>query len=152
MSSPVATSHAASQPIHTVKAWWQAAPFAAVFVVFFLIPLALTLMVSFWNFNDYELIPGFTFRNYFSLFEGCTHLTDNGDICVTLKTYLSTLKFCLLVWGITLLIGFSVALLIAGVGFVDKLKLPRGLVIRWFTLLAIAHVVLWSLGRYMSAQ
>lgn len=50
------------------------------------------------------------------------------------------------------LIGFFAALLIAGVGFVEKLKLPRGLVFRWFTLLAIAHVVLWSLGRYMSSH
>jgi putative spermidine/putrescine transport system permease protein len=47
----------------TVPAWWQAGPFAAVFVVFFLVPLALTLMVSFWNFNEYELLPGFTLKN-----------------------------------------------------------------------------------------
>jgi putative spermidine/putrescine transport system permease protein len=97
----------------TLPAWWQAAPFTLVFVLFFLIPLALILMVSFWNFNEYELLPGFTFKNYFSIFEGCTELTDNGDICVTLKTYISTLKFCVLVWLITLLIGFSVAYFLA---------------------------------------
>ena len=97
----------------TIPAWWQAAPFTLVFVLFFLIPLSLILMVSFWNFNEYELLPGFTFKNYFSIFEGCTELTDNGDICVTLKTYISTLKFCLLVWLITLLIGFSVAYFLA---------------------------------------
>src|SRR5207342_777105 len=44
---------------------------------------------------------------------GCSHLTDNGDYCVTLSTYISTLKFCLLVWGITLLLGFSVAYFLA---------------------------------------
>ena len=97
----------------TVPAWWQAAPFTLVFVLFFLIPLMLIAMVSFWNFNEYELLPGFTFKNYFSIFEGCTELTDNGDICVTLKTYISTLKFCLWVWLITLLIGFSVAYFLA---------------------------------------
>ncbi|MCR6477018.1 ABC transporter permease [Variovorax sp. ZS18.2.2] len=97
----------------TVKAWWQAAPFALVFLLFFLIPLALVAMVSLWNFNEYELIPAVTLRNYLSLFEGCSHLTDNGDLCVTLNTYLSTFKFCLLVWGITLLIGFSVAYFLA---------------------------------------
>lgn len=97
----------------TLPAWWQAAPFTLVFLLFFLIPLALILMVSFWNFNEYELLPGFTFKNYFSIFEGCTELTDNGDICVTLKTYISTLKFCFLVWLITLLIGFSVAYFLA---------------------------------------
>ncbi|MBX3654848.1 MAG: ABC transporter permease [Ramlibacter sp.] len=97
----------------TLPAWWQAAPFTAVFAVFFLVPLALVLMVSFWNFNEYELIPGFTLRNYLSIFEGCSHLTANGDLCVTLSTYLSTLKFCLLVWGITLVLGFAVAYFLA---------------------------------------
>ncbi|RZI65816.1 MAG: ABC transporter permease, partial [Variovorax sp.] len=105
--------HAASAPTHAVKAWWQALPFAAVFLLFFLIPLALIAMVSLWNFNEYELIPAVTLRNYLSLFEGCSQLTDNGDFCVTISTYISTLKFCLLVWGITLLIGFSVAYFLA---------------------------------------
>ena len=113
MSSSVASAHAATAPTHTVKAWWQALPFALVFVLFFLIPLALIAMVSLWNFNEYELIPAVTFRNYLSLFEGCSRLTDNGDLCVTLSTYISTLKFCLLVWAITLLIGFSVAYFLA---------------------------------------
>lgn len=97
----------------SVQAWWQAGPFTAVVVVFFLIPLALVLMVSFWNFNEYELLPGFTLRNYAAIFEGCTQWTDNGDVCVSLKTYLSTLKFCLWVWGITLLLGFAVAYFLA---------------------------------------
>lgn len=97
----------------TLSAWWQAGPFAAVFVVFFLIPLALTLMVSFWNFNDYELLPGFTFKNYLAIFEGCGSLNERGDLCVSLATYLSTLKFCVLVWGITLLLGFAVAYFLA---------------------------------------
>lgn len=113
MSTPIASSHAATAPVHAVKAWWQAAPFALVFLLFFLIPLALVAMVSLWNFNEYELIPGVTLRNYLSLFEGCSRLTDNGDLCVTLNTYLSTFKFCLLVWGITLVIGFSVAYFLA---------------------------------------
>ena len=98
---------------HGVRAWWQAAPLTAVFVVFFLIPLGLVLMVSFWDFNDYELLPGFTFKNYISIFEGCTGRTDNGDLCVTVSTYLSTLKFCLLVWAITLVLGFCVAYFLA---------------------------------------
>ncbi|MBJ2155416.1 ABC transporter permease [Variovorax sp. IB41] len=112
MSAP-ATRAAAADPLHTVKAWWQAAPFALVFLLFFLVPLALVAMASLWNFNEYELIPAVTLRNYLSLFEGCSHLTDNGDLCVTLNTYLSTFKFCVLVWGITLLVGFSVAYFLA---------------------------------------
>jgi len=113
VSAPTTSAHAPSPSVHAVKAWWQAAPFALVFLLFFLIPLALIAMVSLWNFNEYELIPAVTLRNYLSLFEGCSQLTDNGDFCVTLSTYISTLKFCLLVWGITLLIGFSVAYFLA---------------------------------------
>jgi len=113
VSAPSTSASVATAPIHAVKAWWQAAPFALVFLLFFLIPLALVAMVSLWNFNEYELIPAVTLRNYLSLFEGCSRLTDNGDLCVTLNTYLSTFKFCVLVWGITLLIGFSVAYFLA---------------------------------------
>ena len=113
MSVPATSSHAATASPHAVAAWWQAAPFSLVFLLFFLIPLGLIAMVSLWDFNQYELIPAVTLGNYASLFEGCSHLTDNGDLCVTLNTYLSTFKFCLLVWGITLLIGFSVAYFLA---------------------------------------
>jgi putative spermidine/putrescine transport system permease protein len=61
--------HATIAPLHS--AWWQAAPFTLVFVVFFLMPLALMLMVSFWDFNDYELIPASRSRTTVSIFEGC---------------------------------------------------------------------------------
>jgi putative spermidine/putrescine transport system permease protein len=96
-----------------VHPWLQAGPFAAVFVFFFLVPLALILAVSFWNFNDYELLPAFSLRNYVAIFDGCGRLNARGDLCVTLATYLSTLKFCLLVWGITLVLGFTVAYFLA---------------------------------------
>ena len=113
MSAPASSSHAVTASPHAVAAWWQAAPFSLVFLLFFLVPLGLIAMVSLWDFNQYELIPAVTLGNYASLFEGCSHLTDNGDLCVTLNTYLSTFKFCVLVWGITLLIGFSVAYFLA---------------------------------------
>ena len=113
MNSPASSGHAAPEPLHTIAAWWQAAPFALVFGLFFLLPIALVAMVSLWNFNEYELIPALTLRNYLSIFEGCSRLTDSGDLCVTLSTYLSTLKFCLLVWAITLVLGFSVAYFLA---------------------------------------
>ena len=93
-----------------LAAWWQAAPLTAVFVVFFVVPLLLILMVSFWNFNDYELIPDFTFKSYISVFKGCS---NTQELCVTFKTYLSTFKFSLLVWLITLVVGFTVAYFLA---------------------------------------
>ena len=117
MSASSAPSHgqrpSTSALAPAVHPWWQAAPLAAVFVVFFLVPLALVLMVSFWDFNEYELLPGFTWRNYFSIFEGCTQLTDNGDLCVSLSTYLSTLKFTLITWAVTLVLGFALAYFLA---------------------------------------
>ncbi len=33
--------------------------------------LALTLIVSFWEYNEYEIIPAFTLQNYADVFEGC---------------------------------------------------------------------------------
>jgi putative spermidine/putrescine transport system permease protein len=79
--------------------------------VFFLIPLALTVMVSFWDYNEYQILPAFTPRSYVEIFEGC--FDKLPDLCVTFKTYLSTAKFCLAVWLITLVIGFFVAYFLA---------------------------------------
>lgn len=94
----------------SIAAWWQAAPLTLVFVVFFLVPLALILMVSFWDFNEYELLPDFTIKHYLAIFEGCS---NTEDLCVTLRTYLSTFKFSFLVWLITLVIGFTVSYFLA---------------------------------------
>ncbi|MDD2845315.1 MAG: ABC transporter permease [Rhodoferax sp.] len=94
----------------SLSAWWQATPLTLVFVLFFLVPLALILMVSFWDFNEYELLPDFTFKQYLAIFEGCGN-TD--EMCVTFKTYLSTFKFSFLVWLITLVIGFTVSYFLA---------------------------------------
>lgn len=112
MSSSATPSHPVSvqPPVRSPAAWWQAAPLGAVFVLFFLVPLLLILMVSFWDFNEYELLPGFTFKNYISIFNGCG---NSAELCVTFKTYLSTFKFSVLVWLITLVIGFTVSYFLA---------------------------------------
>jgi putative spermidine/putrescine transport system permease protein len=94
-----------------VPAWLQVTPFAAVFMIFFLIPLGLTVMVSFWDYNEYQIIPAFTTRSYTEIFEGC--IDKLPELCVTFKTYLSTLKFCLVVWLITLVVGFFIAYFLA---------------------------------------
>ena len=82
-------------------------PMWLVFAVFFLLPLAVTVIVSFWEFTQYSIEPAFILRNYADLFDGC--LEDLPYLCTTLATYLSTLKFCFLVWLCTLLLGFTVA-------------------------------------------
>lgn len=112
MSPPAVSAHAAttSSPGKALAAWWQALPLTAVFVLFFLVPLALIGMVSFWDFNEYELLPAFTVKNYVSIFEGCG---NTAEMCTTFKTYLSTFKFSLLVWLITLVVGFTVSYFLA---------------------------------------
>mgnify|MGYP006276121379 FL=1 len=96
-----------------VSAGWQAAPYSLVFLLFFLIPLGLIVMVSFWSFNEYEMLPDFTWHSYVSVFEGCSKLNEYGDVCVTLKTYGSTLRIGLMVWFTTLVLGFTVAYFLA---------------------------------------
>ncbi len=92
------------------SAWLQATPFTLVFVLFLVLPLLLVATVSFWHASDYELIPAFTAQNYVDVFNGCG---NTSEMCVTLKTYLSTFRLCLMVWAITLVIGFMVAYFLA---------------------------------------
>jgi putative spermidine/putrescine transport system permease protein len=81
-----------------------AAPLALVFLLFFIVPMALVVVVSFFNYEAYDiLIPDFTFQNYIDVF------ADE----VTWATYLSTVKFCLVVWLITLVLGFAIAYFLA---------------------------------------
>ena len=94
-----------------VPGWLQAAPFGLVFAAFFIVPLILVVIVSFWDYNDYQMMPAFITRSYTDSFEGC--LTKLPDLCTIFKTYLSTAKFCLIVWALTLVIGFTVAYFLA---------------------------------------
>ena len=112
MSTPVTNAHPvpARAPGRSIAAWWQALPLTTVFALFFLLPLALVLMVSFWDYNQYEMLPDFSFKNYMAVFDGCL---SGEDMCVTFKTYVSTLKFSVLVWFFTLVIGFTVSYFLA---------------------------------------
>ena len=88
-------------------AYIQAAPLALVFLLFFVMPLFLVAVVSFWDYNAYEIIPDLTGQNYEEIFEGC--VSKLPELCLTFKTYWSTLKFCVIVWALTLVIGFAAA-------------------------------------------
>src|SRR6202045_112169 len=94
-----------------IPGWLQAMPFGLVFLFFFVIPLILVVIVSFWDYNDYEMLPSLTARSYTENFEGC--LAQLPDLCTILKTYVSTAKFCFIVWLTTLIIGFTVAYFLA---------------------------------------
>ncbi|HEX3953188.1 MAG TPA: ABC transporter permease [Stellaceae bacterium] len=87
-----------------VTAYLQALPFAVVFLLFFVVPIALVVVVSFFSYETYALlIPDFTFDNYREVF--------SED--VTYTTYLITIKFCLIVWAITAVLGFFLAYFLA---------------------------------------
>jgi putative spermidine/putrescine transport system permease protein len=77
----------------------QVLPLTLVLLVFLGIPLVLVVVVSFFDYDMFDIVPEFTLRNYVELFR--------SDL--TYDLYLSTLKYALIVWAITLLIGFTVA-------------------------------------------
>ena len=80
------------------------APMALVFLLFFVVPILLVMAVSFFDYEAYDmLIPAFSLQNYVDVFSEQ----------VTWDTYLSTLKFCLIVWLITLVLGFAIAYFLA---------------------------------------
>ena len=86
-------------------------PFAAILFAFFIVPLCLVIMVSFWDYNAYSIIPNFIFTNYEDIFYGC--VKSLPDLCTSFATYISSLKFVCIVWLITLVVGFLVALFLA---------------------------------------
>ena len=88
-----------------------ALPLALIFIAYFIVPLALTVMVSFWDYTEYSIVPDFILGNYLYIFEGCFSF-QNG-LCLTFKTYISTFFFCFFTWAITLFLGFCVAYFLA---------------------------------------
>jgi putative spermidine/putrescine transport system permease protein len=108
-SSPLERTHrrdpaAAMNRLSQAGAYLQALPFAVVFLLFFVVPIALVVVVSFFSYETYALlIPDFTFDNYREVF--------SED--VTYTTYLITIKFCLIVWAITAVLGFFLAYFVA---------------------------------------
>ncbi|RKP56436.1 ABC transporter permease [Pararobbsia silviterrae] len=107
---PAASADTSGVRHRRAPAWLQATPLTLTFALFFVIPLVITLIVSFWDYNEYQIIPAFTFKNYVAIFDGCSSMSD---VCVTLKTYGSTVKFCAIVWAITTVLGFTIAYFLA---------------------------------------
>ncbi len=87
----------------TLQTYLLVAPQTLVFLLFLVLPIAAILMVSFWNFTGYSMVPGFTLNNYLGIFTSKVYLS----------TYLNTFKFVSIVWLITLLIGYPVAYFLA---------------------------------------
>lgn len=81
----------------------QATPLVIILGFFFVLPIAMIAVVSFWDYDFAGLYPAFLTMNY----------TDTLGSWVTWKTYLNTLKFTAIVWVLTLFIGFWVAYFLA---------------------------------------
>ena len=86
------------------SATWLALPFSLVIALFFVLPLLLVVMVSFWDYTSYSIVPDFIFTNYEDIFYGC--LSKLPDLCTAFSTYISTLKFVFVTWLVTLVVGF----------------------------------------------
>jgi putative spermidine/putrescine transport system permease protein len=94
-----------------VTPYLLALPYSLVFVLFFLAPLVLVVVVSFWDYTEYSIIPDFITTNYEDIFGGC--IAKLPDLCTTFATYVSTFKYVFLTWILTLVIGFVVAYFLA---------------------------------------
>ncbi|MEA2851018.1 MAG: putative spermidine/putrescine transport system permease protein [Rhodospirillaceae bacterium] len=82
-----------------LASWFQVAPVALILVLFFGLPMMVVVAVSFFDYGQGRLYPTFIFDNYLEIFSSS----------VTLRLYLSSLKFALIVWAVTLFIGFNIA-------------------------------------------
>jgi putative spermidine/putrescine transport system permease protein len=81
----------------------QAAPLALILGVFLLLPMVALIVVSFFDYDSVQIIPGFVLTNYHDVL-------GSG---VTWRTYLNTLRFTAIVWAVTLLVGFWVSFYLA---------------------------------------
>ena len=77
----------------------QAAPLALILGAFLLLPMVALIVVSFFDYDSVQIIPGFVLTNY----------QDVLGSSVTWRTYLNTLRFTAIVWAVTLVVGFWVS-------------------------------------------
>ena len=83
----------------TLQPYLLAAPQTLIFLAFLVFPIAMIVIVSFWQFNGFAMTPAFSFDNYIGIF--------NSQVSVA--TYLNTFKFVALVWTVCLAIAFPVS-------------------------------------------
>jgi putative spermidine/putrescine transport system permease protein len=83
--------------------WLQAAPLTLVLGLFLIFPIVTIIIVSFWDYSEYALIPDLILENY-------TYLLSSP---VTWSIFRSTLGYAAASWVLTLLIGFTVAYFLA---------------------------------------
>lgn len=86
-----------------IAPYLQATPLTLILAAFLVLPIATIVMVSFWDYDSIQIFPAFVFTNY----------EETITSPVTWNTYLNTLKYTVVVWAVTLFIGFWVAYYLA---------------------------------------
>ena len=86
-----------------MRPYLQAFPLAVVLAGFLLVPLLAILVVSFWDYDSVQVIPAFMLQNY----------RDVLGSAVTWRTYANTIYYAVLVWLVTLPLGFAIAYFLA---------------------------------------
>jgi len=81
-----------------IAPYLQVAPVTLVLLVFFGIPLIVVVAVSFFEYDEFAIYPSFVLTNYIELWSR-----------TTLNLYMQTVTYAVVVWAITLVIGFTVA-------------------------------------------
>ena len=81
----------------------QATPLTVILGAFLLLPILMIVVVSFWDYDFARMYPGFVAFNY----------EETLGSWVTWKIYLNTVKYAVIVWAITVTIGFWVAYFLA---------------------------------------
>jgi putative spermidine/putrescine transport system permease protein len=101
-TNPTGRQH---MPLPTLKlppwaiSWFQVSPLALILLVLFALPTFLFLAVSFFDYDRTGIYPAFIMDNYHDLL----------STPATYRVYISSLKFAVIVWAITLFLGFNIA-------------------------------------------
>lgn len=103
IAQPAVRTRKPGSRIGEFAAYLQALPLLVILGAFLLLPLLMIAVVSFWDYDFAAMYPDFVTFNY----------TETLGSWVTWKTYLNTLKFAVIVWMITLFVGFWVAYFLA---------------------------------------
>ena len=107
------TDHAAITKVASVKAskpggtsagaWLLATPLALVLGIFLVIPILMIVVVSFLDYNSVQIIWSFVVQNYI----------DAVSSAATWQTFAVTLKYAVITWAITLVLGFWLSYFLA---------------------------------------
>ena len=79
--------------------WLQVGPLATILIVLFALPTLTFFAVSFFDYDRVGIYPAFMLDNYRELFTSPA----------TWRIYLSSMRFAIIVWTITLFLGFNLA-------------------------------------------